>query len=143
MKNNAWLKNLVYLLLIVVLYLIGSSLLSEVKEQVYRRFDYNFYTLTLFTLKNLLFFGGIGVVLGIDGFINQFKKTGKWRFNLPKLLVLGLPSLIMSVPIISALLLIQLITSINLPALGVFTGSEYIVFSIIFGHTLISSLYKE
>lgn len=143
MKNNKWLRYIAYLLLIMILYYIGSILLFEVTEQVYRRMDYNVYNLAVYTIISILCFGGIGAIIGLDRFINQLKKSGTWRLNLPKLIILGLPALIMSVPYLPILGLIKLVIFINIPSLEVFNGNEYIAASIIFGHTVVSSIYKD
>lgn len=81
----------------------------------------------------LLFYGGIGVVLGLDKFLIEVKHAGEWKLDIIKLIILGIPSLIFSIPYL-VMSLISLQTSFS----NMFTISH-----IIFGYTLISSLSKD
>lgn len=131
MKNNTWIKNLIYLLLIVALFWGGTMLLSNHFEKVQRSYENN---ISLIILINLIFFGGIGIILGLDNFILQLKKEGKFRVDVSKLIVLGLPSLILSNPYIWAILM---------PSAMTFMDSTCLISSIVLGYTFVSSIYKE
>lgn len=127
MKINTWFKNLIYLFAIAALFYGGIILLNSYKAEVSRTFQQNYLQYILITL---LFFGGIGVVLGFDHYLVQMKKKGMWRINIPKLLIVGLPSLILSIPPV-------LFFIFN-------SGIPYsIITCVVFGHTLISSVYKQ
>ena len=88
---------------------------------------------TLIPLINLLCLGGIGFVLGLDNDTVQFKKEGKLRFNIPKLIILVLPSLILS----NSNILAKFTSSMNL------IDSISIVSSIVYGHAFAGSIFKE
>lgn len=130
-KNNSWLKNSIYLILIVFLFWGGTVLLSNNLEDAKITFKNN---VIFMTLINFIFFGGIGVILGLDNLIIQLEKKGKVKFNIPRLIVLGVPSLIMLNPFIW----------INLiPSALSFLNSIWLISSLILGYTIVSSLIKE
>lgn len=131
MKINTWLKHLIYLLLIVALSWMGITILSNYYAEVQRSYNIN---IILIMLVNFIFFGGIGAVLGLDNFILQFKMEGQWRFNLPKLIVLGLPSLILSIPHLLFILL---------PSAMQFMDTICLIPNIVFGYILVSSIVRE
>ena len=121
-------KYLIYLILIVALYITGTLLLDRHFNNAAITFIYNYW---LITLIRIIFYGGIGAVLGLDGFIIELKREGKWKFDIPRLIILGIPSLIFSIPYIT--ILVSISTSFS----NIFTIS-----SIILGYILISSPYK-
>lgn len=90
--------------------------------------------INLITAIYILFFGGIGVVLGLDNFTKELKKDGKWKIDIPKIIILGLPSLLFSIP--------NLVYNI-IPSALQFAYSIGLVSCIVFGYTLITSLFKE
>lgn len=131
MKINTWLKNFIYLLLIIVLTWYGETILSNYYAKMQSSYTSN---ILLIMLVNLVFFGGIGVILGLDNFILQFKMKGQWRVNLPKLIIIGLPSLILSVPYIIFTLF---------PFTMQFIDTICLISNIVFGYILVSSIVKE
>ena len=128
MTSRFWGKYLIYLILIVALYITGTLLLDMHYNRAAITFVYNYW---LITLIRIIFYGGIGAVLGLDGFIIELKREGKWKFDIPRLIILGIPSLIFSIPYIT--ILVPISTSFS----NIFTIS-----SIILGYMLISSPYK-
>lgn len=131
MKINTWLKHFIYLMLIMALAWMGATILSNYYAEAQRSYNTNIIRIML---VNLIFFGGIGVVLGLDNFILEFKMEGKWRVNLPKLTVLGLPSLILSIPYV------YLILS---PSAMQFMDTICLISNIVFGYILVSSIVRE
>ena len=128
MTSRFWGKYLIYLIIIVALYITGTLLLDMHYNRAAITFVYNYW---LITLIRIIFYGGIGAVLGLDGFIIELKREGKWKFDIPRLIILGIPSLIFSIPYIT--ILVPISTSFS----NIFTIS-----SIILGYMLISSPYK-
>lgn len=131
MKINNCLKYFIYLLLIVALSWLGTTILSNYYAEVQRSYKTD---ILLIMFVNLIFFGGIGVVLGLDNFILQLKIKGQWRVNLPKLMILGLPSLILSIPYLWFILS---------PSATQFMDTICLISNIVFGYTLVSSIEKE
>lgn len=130
MKNKNAVKYLIYLITISILYYCGNTILAKYYEDTQITFVYNYWIIT--TVK-LIFFGGIGVVLGLDKLLSEIKKEGKWKVDISRLIILGIPSLFFSMPY----LVIRLLT-LHKSFENIFTIS-----SIIFGYILISSLYKD
>lgn len=128
MKSRFWGKYIIYLILIVTLYITGTLLLDSHYNKAGITFMYNYW---LITLIRIIFYGGIGAVLGLDRFLIELKREGKWKFDIPRLIILGIPSLIFSIPYIT--ILVPISNSFS----NIFTIS-----SIILGYTLISSPYK-
>lgn len=131
MKKNDWVKNTIYLILIVVLFWGGTAILSNHSKEIQMYYRPN---LVLIILTKLTFFGGVGVVLGLDNFIVQLKKEGNLKFNIPKLVVIGLPSLILSIPYLWAAFV---------PFAMPFLDPISLASSIVLGYTFVSSIFKE
>lgn len=130
MNSKNTVKYLIYLILLISLYYLGSSILAKHYEEAKITFIYNYW---LITMVKLIFFGGIGMVLGLDKFLSELTKEGKWKFDITKLIILGIPSLIFSMQYL-------VLTFIQIP--NSFT-SVFTIANIVLGYTLISSLYKE
>lgn len=134
-----WIKNIIYIALIAVFLILGLLILTKINLQAKQRFEYN---LTYTTFIIITFFGGIGAILGLDNLIISLKKKGVLKVNKPRLLVLGIPSFIVSMTYIWATLgLFKVIPTIY-PYLIKY-DYPIIISSIILGHTIVSSLYKE
>lgn len=92
---------------------------------------------TSFTV--LFLFGGI---LGLESLLNEKNKDGKWSLNLLKLIVLGLPSLLVIIwhwfPIIFGILLINA----RFPSI-INHSIIYNLSVILFGWVLTTSIYKK
>ncbi|SMF88118.1 hypothetical protein SAMN05661091_4125 [Paenibacillus uliginis N3/975] len=131
------LRDLIYLVLIIVLLTYGSILLSNSYTQARERFE---FSPTNTTLILLLCFGGIGALLGSDNIILT-KKT-KYIIDKSRFLTLTLPSFIVSMSYIwSDLGLLNFNNSIYLFILE----HDYIliVSSIVFGYSISSAFRKK
>ena len=130
MNDKKFIKYLIYIITIGILYYLGTIILAAYNKQAQITYTHNYW---LITLVSLLFYGGIGVVLGLDKFLIELKHEGKWKFDIIKLIILGIPSLIFSIPY-----LVISVISLQASFSNIFTISP-----IIFGYTLISSLSKD
>ncbi|MEK3734073.1 MULTISPECIES: hypothetical protein [Paenibacillus] len=127
----------VYLVLIIVLFAIGSDMLTEYRAEARTRFEHNLYYETAVLI---LCFGGIGVVLGLSGL--KRSRGGRIGLNKSKLLLLALPSLLVTIsPLLAHFGVFDFYESLY----------EYIlehhditmVSSIIFGHSFFTSFVKK
>jgi TM2 domain-containing membrane protein YozV len=79
----------------------------------------------------------LGIIFGIEKFIKEINSEGKWKINISKLLILGIPSLffsaIISIYILPISFIIEFIT-----AKGVMQ-----FFRMFLGYICITSLYKQ
>lgn len=128
MKNNNLLKKIIYILLIIFfIYVAITFILKDFKVV---KIQYN----NLIILMNFIFFGGIGFLLGLDNLITQLKNKGKWMIDKKKLIILGLPSLILSSP--------NLLFSLISPSIPFIYCISFIA-NVVLGYTFVSSFYKD
>ena len=87
----------------------------------------------------------IGAILGLDYFINELRKEGKWRFNISKVILVGLPSLYISLTFIwfySNVHFLQNVIAYPLLKLMIYFPDSVPLFQLVFGYTIITSFYK-
>lgn len=139
MKNNSWILFLVSIIIIIILIYLDSIFMTE---NVYSASTWNVnYSAVIISLFLKIC---IGLVLGLDQIVRNISKEGKWKINIPKLILMSLPSLFFAT--------LLLIASFGLPIFTVsplenFFKSGYItilasIFQIVFGYSLVTSFYK-
>lgn len=79
----------------------------------------------------------LGVLLGLEDFISEFKKKSPWKVNIPKLVSVGLPSLIIG---FSPFIFFGKSTFIGISTSAIFANSG--VFQLILGYAVVTSFYK-
>ena len=89
----------------------------------------------------------IGAILGFDHFIGEIRKEGKWRFSLSKVIILGLPSLYISLTYVFFysnvnVHFLQNIIAYPLLSLLRYSPDSVSFFQLIFGYTIITSFNK-
>ncbi|KLU55084.1 hypothetical protein EL84_23680 [Paenibacillus sp. VT-400] len=133
-KANGVLKNLTYLVLIIVLFAVGSMLLNNQLTQARTRFDVSPF---LMTIIPIVFFGGIGVVLGlmIRGQLRSTKQQDTSGF-----LLITLPALIVSLSYVWASF-----GWLNDSVYQYIVVNDYLVIvaSVILGFSIMSALPKK
>ena len=98
--------------------------------------------LSLFNLKHfgsLLFTIFIGMIFGLEGFIKNLQRSGKWHIDTNRLLIIGLPSLFLSIEYFRFLLLNNVL---NLGVFYLIAPASEPFFRFVVGYALISSIYK-
>ena len=101
MRNKSLVKNISYLVIILVFFSSGTLLLKNYELQLQQTFKPNLIYLTLI---NLISCGGIGVVLGLSNLNIGLKKEGKWKVDKTKLIIIGIPSFMVSMTFVWVLL---------------------------------------
>ncbi|MDF2588527.1 MAG: hypothetical protein K0S41_2368 [Anaerocolumna sp.] len=91
MKGKSWLKYLIYIILIIVLLLIKELFMKKLEENYLRFYNINYFLFIIVAI-NLI----VGIILGLDHFIDEWKKDGTWMIHLPKLILMGVPTLLFS-----------------------------------------------
>jgi len=99
-------------------------------------------------LQNILiivFYGGIGLLLGLEHLIPEIRKEGTWVINIPKLLLMGIPSLYFSLAVFIYYSSNQLVRNISYPIGILLTNNQSFieVFPLILGYSIITSFYKK
>ena len=108
--------------------LIGFSVLEVLDK--YTSMSYNVIAEMVISAIVFLIFG---ILIGGTNLISEIKKEGKWKFNIPKFILIGIPSLILSIKILLYFIFPFKIYLLINPA----------VFQIILGFVIITSFYKE
>lgn len=142
MKLRLWIKYLIYITLILTLIFISQHYLEIARKEASVTFRYNlYYNYSL----NLLCYGGIGVLLGLGNLIREIKRSGAWKINFAKLVLLGLPSLYFSLAVFiyySDTPFIQNILAYPLQVLPMNNFNYIGIFQVILGYVIPTSFYK-
>jgi len=143
MKARSWLKYFVYVLLIIGVVWLKGFLDTTVQTDYNATNKMNYWLYYGAILSPIL----IGLIIGLDAFLNEKAKEGKWKLNLPKLILVTIPSLYASM--LYFIVLIQNETVYNIfvtPLIKFFgnNGGAFIVFfQITLGYSLITMLNKN
>ena len=128
MKRKYWIGYAIYALILLFAFIFCNYILTYLKELMNKTFQPEpSFTLTIAVYVML------GILLGLEHLFMERKKEGKWRINLPKLLLLGIPSLTCVFPVIFYPLIHTLVSNEALLSLV----------QVIFGYALSSSFYKS
>ncbi|MBZ4645459.1 MAG: hypothetical protein PWR27_1405 [Petroclostridium sp.] len=137
MQVNRIKKSIIYLLILLV-YIYSTQWLLKyfhnIKGKTFIHFPYFYSSIII----SILF----GMIINIDYIVNEIKKQGKWKVNLEKLVLVGIPSLFL----IFYETIYYLMDFSFLPSflkLILYSESFEIFTSILLGHILITSIYKE
>ena len=142
MKMRAFFKYLFYILIIFGLIQLNGFISNEFQIDWKADFKPNISYLFIILMINLV----IGVVLGFGHFLRQMRNDGRWKLNLLKLLLVGLPSLFFSLNTILIVLQVKYIgmTCFNIMTYVFHNTSDYVfIFQIVFGYILITSFYRK
>lgn len=142
MKRRSWLKYLIYFPLIFFLIILRQFVEKSFSASYYR-FEYPemFYYMVISLLLGVC----IGLFLGLEHLIRELGKEGTWKINLPKLILVGLPSLYFSLSNIWVLSGNQFMREIiAYPLLYLFrSGSgDASLIQVILGYVVITSFFK-
>lgn len=96
MKLKDWIMHLIYSVLILFIILLKGYVGDLLSANFKQEFRVNYFYLLLSILVGIC----LGLVLGIEHLIRETRKAGKWRINLPKLLLIGFPSLYCSLSLV-------------------------------------------
>jgi hypothetical protein len=135
MRKKLWLKYSIYILLLIVIIFLKEYVTGKLTFSYKRTWGAGGSYILLITVP-LIFNLVIGLFLGLEHFIVEIKKAGTWKINLPKLILVGLPSLFFSLTYHVALY----VQSLSYATLG----TNFIpVFQIVLGYVVITCLYKN
>ena len=139
-----WLKYLIYSIVIFGLIFAGRVLVAQFALLFDMYMSYEFFVLSE-SLSALLFVI-IGMLLGFERLFTERKKDGKWKFNLPKALLVGIPSLYFSLFLPLAYSSLGVIYSPTRMFLinGGKHGMDFLpVVQVMLGYTVITCFYKK
>ncbi len=132
-----------YTVTILILIFLEAYIMNPIIIQERRTFRYNPYHY----LIPLVFNAGIGFVLGLEHFINEIRKAGVWKINLPKVIFMVIPSLYFSLSIFMSFISNQSILKIIFYPINLLiikgSTSFIVIFQLILGYLIITCFYKE
>lgn len=132
-------RYILYFIAILVLLIIGGNLTNNYYNTLVSSNDLNFIKQTLI---NLLSYGGVGIVLGIENLIKENKKDGKWKFDYTKMIIAGIPTFLLSLPFVwAAIIIIFLDGKVDNIIMTIY--NLITIFNIVFGYICISCIYRE
>ena len=123
-------KYAVIIVLFIAIALIISHLLLPIDMQRNVMYRYTIGTVISMQLLHYL----LGALLGIEHLIDQFKKSGRFKFNLERFLIVGIPAFILSIDYLE----------LYYVRIGLTYTPIFLLFlRIIFGYYLVTSIYKQ
>jgi hypothetical protein len=133
-----------YLIMIVIIILIFFSLsIGDALVKIYQNYSMNHRVSSFpYNICILQFIINCfaGMIFGIEKVLSENKRNGKWRIDLPKFIIFGVPSFILG---------ISIILMWKFTFLPYFLGLYYINFSLfvnfmqmLFGYTITTCFYK-
>jgi len=143
MKVKLWIKYLIYMCLILIVVFGGQHVFVVYKQNAEKAFNFRPYYENILMI---IFYGGIGFLLGLEHLIEEIKKEGVWQINIPKLVLMGIPSLYFSLYIFiycSSNQFVQAVLGYPIGILSKDSASFIVVFQLILGYSIITSFYKK
>lgn len=142
MKALSWLKYFVYLLLFVlIIWLQGvTETAFQTGYQTTNKINYFLYIIVV------LFPVFVGAIIGLETLVNEWSRKGKWKLNLPKLILISIPSCYVSMLYFISMANNQKLNDILIaPLLKFFGGSSafVLIFQIVFGYSLMTLFFKK
>lgn len=124
---KTWLKYLLYIVAIFIL-VFSRQCFVELSGRTFNE---------LFIIGSMVINVLLGALLGIEGLLSEVKREGSWKANIPKLVLVVIPSLFMA----SSWFMFSLESFVLDIPVSVFTANMGI-FQLIFGYTFITSFHK-
>lgn len=93
-RKNNWLSYFVYAVILLGYIMLSNKILIYLNEQAQK-----FYNILPLTIWRIVIFIVLGLLLGLEKFLLEIRKEGKWEINLPKVIFLGIPTLYFSLSI--------------------------------------------
>ncbi|MCB2356765.1 hypothetical protein [Clostridium estertheticum] len=142
MKDKSWLKYFFVILIILFIVFSGQHILDGINRNAQETYNTHPY---LQNILMIIFYGGIGLLLGLEHLIHEIKKEGTWIMNVPKFLLMGIPSLYFSLAVFIYYSNNQLVQNISYPIGILLTSNQSFiwVFPLILGYSIITSFYKK
>ncbi len=137
--KKKWVKYTIYILFMICFTFVGNISLGAIPKYISRT-----YSIPIFWIlaTDILVYIGFGVLIGLDSFMTERTKEGKWRINISKLVIIGIPSLIFA-------FFSYLVFGLSIP-MGRFAsllingkGTYMNLFRVLLGYTIATSFYKE
>ncbi len=137
--KKKWLRYIIIILFMCCFIFSGKASLDGAQ-------DYMKYTLRMpfiwLITNSIVLYIGFGFLLGLNHLLKEKIREGKWRVNLSKIIIMGIPSLILSYAIYIVYLL-HIPPSRIRDFLLTGTSTYMILFKVLLGYVVATSFYKE
>ena len=143
MKAKSWSKYFLIIILILVMVFWGQYVLDGITRNSQKTYNINPY---FYNMVMIIFYGSIGLLLGLEHLIQEIKKEGTWVINIPKLILMGIPSLYFSLGIFLYGSRNQFVREVIAYPIGILLNNStnfIFVLQLIFGYSIITSFYKK
>lgn len=139
MRNKSWFKYLIYIILLCIVIFIKDKITASLYIEYKKNASGNYYLLLIIPfLMNIL----IGMFIGLEHYVKEIKSEGTMGLNLPKFILMGVPSLVFSLTYVFATIHNEFVQK----ALSILAsnGTTFIsVFQILLGYVIITSFDKR
>ena len=142
MQLRTWLKYLIYTFIIIAFMYLGEYVFIYIKKLREVTFNSSVYQ---YDLIIFIFYAAIGFLIGLEYFLKEKRKEGRWKINVPKLILMGLPSLYFSLYAFIFYFSVPSVVNILIQPIVFFLNNITFmaIFQLLFGYVIITSLYKE
>ena len=136
---KSWVKYLIYISFFVFITFCGGSISRAVEG--------NDQYVILINVLRIVLYGAMGMVLGSEHLLNEFKKNGGWKINLPKIILMGIPSLYIALSpfIYYSQFINSFLPSLLFPVrVMLWSDFEFLnIFQLLLGYIVATSFYKR
>lgn len=145
MKFKSWLRYLAHFIFILGLIFLASFVEYKLKYLMSTTYKYDPFLPAIITLIFII----LGASLGLEHLVRETKKEGRWIINLPKLILLGVPSLYLGLSLIAFYSGVPFLGTLYYPVafLSSLTFGNVLQFSpviqVLLGYFVITSFYKQ
>jgi len=139
MKEKSWFKYLLIIMLIISVVFCENYMLDKIKTMQWS------ISLVIEAFVFFVFYISIGLLIGLEHLIQEIRKTGSWRINIAKLVLLGIPSLYFSCGNSIYFGLGKFLPNVITYPIAMLIGNNNLlsIFQIVLGYSIISSFYKK
>ena len=143
MKAKSWLKYLGYILLVIAAVFSEGQMELVFQKDLTKNSKISYLLFTAYVLLTVV----IGIVIGLEHILNEKKKEGDWKINVPKIVLMAIPSLYASLTYYFYFISAKNETVFNImvnPIIKFFgkTDTFISIFQILLGYFIITSFYK-
>ena len=144
MKTKRWINYLIIIIFMIILVFGGQYVLNNLNIMTQSTGDFRYNILRWILL--FIIYCGAGILLGLKYFIQEFKVESKWKLNLPKLLIIGIPCFYFSFGTLLWYCNGNCLISIVIGPIDLLynSGKDLIpFFQFTLGYVILTSFYKE
>src|SRR5690625_4871924 len=136
-------KHLTMYLLYTILFIIFILIVLKIEQVLQMKANKELRLMPLLLYRQIVYVL-VGIMIGIPSLLREWKRSGSWKVDIGKLLIIGVPTCLLAYyPNIYFLSDVEFFLNTFLSHLLLTVGSAQIVFHLLFGLILVTSFYKE